>query len=282
MIVWHKLRRRAGITLLVIGAIFIVLWIDSANRYLILRFGSIDVSWYAGSVRCYYKLNEDIAFLMVRTEYWDRPSWTWCQFTVTPYLLRTPGWLSPIVLCGFGVLLLSRRRPDVTRCISCGYSLIGNVSGRCPECGEAIRRDRERRTWRDLRRRAVSLGWKWGTRSISVTLMGVVVALTAFWLVSVSWHTSLYTSIFSAYWRSGYCEVEALSEPWVDLQFILETRRPWRDYAEEPWTWVTFYLTAQGLRVPGWVPAISFLAVGSLLLLVGWQRTRSVGASAPT
>jgi hypothetical protein len=26
----------------------------------------------------------------------------------------------------------------ITRCASCGYDLTGNVSGRCPECGEAI------------------------------------------------------------------------------------------------------------------------------------------------
>ncbi len=282
MTVWHKLRRRAGITLLVIGVIFIVLWIDSANRYLILRFGSIDVSWYAGSVRCYYKPNEDIAFLMVRTEYWGRPSWTWCQFTVTPYLLRTPGWLSPIVLCGFGALLLPRRRRNVTRCLSCGYSLIGNVSGRCPECGEAIRRDRERRTWLDWRRRAVSLGWNWGTRSIGVTLLGVGVALMAFWLVSVHWHTTLYTTLFNAYWRSGYCEVGALTEPLVSLQFEVITSRPGRYYVEEPWSWLTVDRTAQGARAPGWVPAIGCLAVGSLFLLIGGRRTRSVGASAPT
>lgn len=40
------------------------------------------------------------------------------------------------------------RRPDVALeplCPSCGYSLIGNPSGRCPECGAAVRRERSSR-----------------------------------------------------------------------------------------------------------------------------------------
>ncbi len=42
---------------------------------------------------------------------------------------------------GIAVLLvliprvIRRRRAATSRCLKCGYSLIGNVSGRCPECG---------------------------------------------------------------------------------------------------------------------------------------------------
>ena len=33
------------------------------------------------------------------------------------------------------------RRPPPGRCRRCGYDLTGNVSGRCPECGERINRN---------------------------------------------------------------------------------------------------------------------------------------------
>lgn len=33
------------------------------------------------------------------------------------------------------LVVLPVRRADPTRCFSCGYSLVGNVSGVCPECG---------------------------------------------------------------------------------------------------------------------------------------------------
>jgi len=36
------------------------------------------------------------------------------------------------------MFLLSRRERITGNCLSCGYNLTGNVSGRCPECGVAI------------------------------------------------------------------------------------------------------------------------------------------------
>jgi hypothetical protein len=33
---------------------------------------------------------------------------------------------------------LDRRRGSPGHCRACGYNLTGNVSGRCPECGQAI------------------------------------------------------------------------------------------------------------------------------------------------
>jgi hypothetical protein len=32
-----------------------------------------------------------------------------------------------------------RRRPPPGHCRACGYNLKGNISGVCPECGEAVR-----------------------------------------------------------------------------------------------------------------------------------------------
>lgn len=36
---------------------------------------------------------------------------------------------------------LIRRRPPPGHCVSCGYDLTGNVSGRCPECGASVAED---------------------------------------------------------------------------------------------------------------------------------------------
>lgn len=66
----------------------------------------------------------------------------WTYYTQRPqFAIRAPMWL-PLVI----VLLVaasksaSRKKRIATRlakgqCISCGYSLIGNTSGVCPECG---------------------------------------------------------------------------------------------------------------------------------------------------
>jgi hypothetical protein len=49
-----------------------------------------------------------------------------------------PLWLSlAAALVLTSVLWLADRRPAPGHCQHCGYDLTGNVSGRCPECGEA-------------------------------------------------------------------------------------------------------------------------------------------------
>jgi hypothetical protein len=52
-------------------------------------------------------------------------------------LLSAPGILIPVM---YGVMVRRRRRARrrAGRCGTCGYDLTGNVSGRCPECGEVI------------------------------------------------------------------------------------------------------------------------------------------------
>lgn len=47
-----------------------------------------------------------------------------------------PVWM-PLILAA-GVLLWPRRRHRGSRCARCSYDLTGNVSGRCPECGEPL------------------------------------------------------------------------------------------------------------------------------------------------
>jgi hypothetical protein len=66
------------------------------------------------------------------------------QFTVARYGAAFPAWL-PLAVCGpFAIAVFGRccyqvwrrrSRYRGNRCVACGYSLAGNVSGRCPECG---------------------------------------------------------------------------------------------------------------------------------------------------
>jgi hypothetical protein len=54
-------------------------------------------------------------------------------------VLYLPLWVPLLISTSAAVLLWrsSRRIPD-DHCRKCGYDLTGNVSGRCPECGEVI------------------------------------------------------------------------------------------------------------------------------------------------
>ncbi len=56
-------------------------------------------------------------------------------------LMFVPDWVLMLV---FGIPYLAiiwwprRRSPLPGHCVSCGYDLTGNVSGRCPECGRIL------------------------------------------------------------------------------------------------------------------------------------------------
>jgi hypothetical protein len=60
---------------------------------------------------------------------------------------RTAGLTCPIWMIVVSLTLLARllshlaRRIPPGHCEHCGYNLTGNVSGRCPECGTAIKRE---------------------------------------------------------------------------------------------------------------------------------------------
>ena len=61
-----------------------------------------------------------------------RSFWTW--------YIRVPFWLI-LILVGIPTAYMWRRERRVLKghCQTCGYNLTGNVSGRCPECGEACK-----------------------------------------------------------------------------------------------------------------------------------------------
>jgi hypothetical protein len=59
--------------------------------------------------------------------------------------VRIPLWSLLLGVCAPTIILwwLDRRRIPPGHCHKCGYNLTGNVSGRCPECGEPVRLESE-------------------------------------------------------------------------------------------------------------------------------------------
>jgi len=58
------------------------------------------------------------------------------------HTLRTSVWVPVLTFAAAPLLALARyirrrRLPPPGHCLSCGYNLTGNTSGRCPECGTA-------------------------------------------------------------------------------------------------------------------------------------------------
>ena len=66
------------------------------------------------------------------------------RFSMPPFsfwFVTLPLWI-PFVLVAVPTAFLfyrDRRRAGPSRCRACGYDLTGNVSGRCPECGAAMK-----------------------------------------------------------------------------------------------------------------------------------------------
>jgi hypothetical protein len=53
-----------------------------------------------------------------------------------------PFWIPSVIIGVPAAFLWYRdRRIPPGRCQRCGYNLTGNVSGRCPECGTAVKRE---------------------------------------------------------------------------------------------------------------------------------------------
>jgi hypothetical protein len=71
---------------------------------------------------------------------YERSDMTYIRATV-------PIWIPlALVLLPIGLAWLRRRRAPIgPLCETCGYNLTGNVSGRCPECGETIQPQADKR-----------------------------------------------------------------------------------------------------------------------------------------
>ena len=83
-----------------------------------------------------YNATPNQASFLVSTTQQGPFRFTWLVF---------PFWAVSFTLVGFGFLPVARGpmvrwlRRRAGRCVTCGYSLIGNKSGRCPECGDHFR-----------------------------------------------------------------------------------------------------------------------------------------------
>ena len=70
--------------------------------------------------------------------------WQWSPYDRIYQTVRSgfvPGWI-PLLLVALPTAIIfwrdRRRRFPVGHCKKCGYDLTGNVSGRCPECGQRV------------------------------------------------------------------------------------------------------------------------------------------------
>ena len=64
-------------------------------------------------------------------------NWRWWTWGGNPFTITIPLWIPflLIALPTIGLFILDKRRHRPGLCPSCGYSLTGNTSGTCPECG---------------------------------------------------------------------------------------------------------------------------------------------------
>ena len=129
--------------------------------------GFVSICWYRMSDGRYIGLRRGVWFVYWRegllTQPVPQPGWTitrrlgpewrtrWFPriqtWPLAPgSITRTtiPVWFSlAIVACLTTFLWYRDRRPPRGHCQACGYSLTGNVSGVCPECGAAIKSPQE-------------------------------------------------------------------------------------------------------------------------------------------
>ena len=79
---------------------------------------------------------------------WSHDGWSrgWDNLRVLPYLytgapfiIFVPLWIPFALVLALTIHLWERDRPKPRgHCVHCGYNLTGNVSGVCPECGNAV------------------------------------------------------------------------------------------------------------------------------------------------
>jgi hypothetical protein len=73
---------------------------------------------------------------------WDLSSGEWLKTYESKYSVDAPAWLVAVVLASYPAWFVVRLKMEHKRkrnrhevCIQCGYNLMGNVTGVCPECG---------------------------------------------------------------------------------------------------------------------------------------------------
>jgi predicted RNA-binding Zn-ribbon protein involved in translation (DUF1610 family) len=129
----------------------------------------------------------------------------------------------PALFCHRRVRSSWHKTPD--RCPACGYSLIGNLSGACPECGKEMRRSAH-----------VSHGLKWGG-----LILSFLIAIALVWSRSGQW---------SHLWNRG---LVAIADGRVYFAFQL----PESDFFLTAEDRVSFSLIIARLSMPSiWSPSV--------------------------
>ncbi len=130
-----------------------VMWIASARWLFFLTIGPLASDWF--SVWCYGGVIAIFGPTFDASEWYTThagvvaladvgmfPSpWSWWEWHYYPgahWSVAFPAWL-PLVLAPLpfwaAPLIIRYRRSRCGQCITCGYLLTGNTTGRCPECG---------------------------------------------------------------------------------------------------------------------------------------------------
>lgn len=100
----------------------------SAGAWYVRRFAPVGPSYHRRGPCTYY------GDTLVHVEPWFATTLTAVHRTLAVMVVLAPA-LSGVVYC-----LRARRLNPYIACVQCGYSLVGNISGRCPECGTPFAR----------------------------------------------------------------------------------------------------------------------------------------------
>ncbi len=111
------------------------------GRSIRMHNGYIQYGWTSGGVRHgrpFYR--EGQRFRVSRVPFWPVLLWPPVQvFGTSPRAIRVMTWVPFLVVMTPTAFLWYRDcLTPPGHCQDCGYDLTGNVSGRCPECGEQI------------------------------------------------------------------------------------------------------------------------------------------------
>jgi hypothetical protein len=143
-----RLRRLLKWAGLVVCVLVLAAWSVSLTRHVGVGWGDRRVSLGDGQVRLWRLRTLGMRFGGWHV-YYDVPqpgssySSVWVQRSALSdggtTILHVPLWLILLATAiPMAVLWRRGRRPPKGCCQGCGYNLIGNVSGICPECGESV------------------------------------------------------------------------------------------------------------------------------------------------
>ena len=101
--------------------------------------GRFTIIWFTNAAPSSARFNRDPGWMLRG----HKPSPSWRPYVVqspASGLVVVPFWLPFLVVAAPTLWLWLRDpRPRPGHCAICGYNLTGNVSGRCPECGQPAR-----------------------------------------------------------------------------------------------------------------------------------------------